>query len=104
VAVAGQPGTAEVAVTVADRFQGRGVGRLLLAALDRAAERAGVEVLVYLVDPTNRRMLRLLRGLGIALRFHDELVEGRQRPGAPGPGRHLTAGTQAVRGRSCRAA
>jgi acetyltransferase len=85
VAVPGRPGTAEVAVTVADRFQGRGIGRLLLAAVDRAAERAGVQVLVYLVDPTNRRMLRLLRGLGVELRLRDGLVEGRRRPGHPGP-------------------
>lgn len=73
-----EPGTAEVAVTVADRFQGRGIGGLLLDALAAAAERAGVTALVYLVDPTNRPMLRLLRARGVQLAFRDGLVQGRQ--------------------------
>jgi GNAT superfamily N-acetyltransferase len=73
-----EPAAAEVAVTVTDRYQGRGIGRLLLDALRPAAARAGVVTLVYLVDPTNRRMLRLLRALGVALAFRDGLVEGRQ--------------------------
>jgi GNAT superfamily N-acetyltransferase len=74
-----EPDAAEVAVTVTDRFQGRGIGRLLLDALRPAAEGAGVGTLVYLVDPTNRPMLRLLRALGVELAFRDGLVEGRQR-------------------------
>jgi hypothetical protein len=37
-----------------------------------------VDMLVYLVDPTNRPMLRLLRRLGVELRYRDGLVEGRQ--------------------------
>jgi GNAT superfamily N-acetyltransferase len=73
-----EPDAAEVAVTVTDRFQGRGIGRLLLDALRPAAARAGVVTLVYLVDPTNRPMLRLLRALGVELAFRDGLVEGRQ--------------------------
>jgi GNAT superfamily N-acetyltransferase len=78
VAPSGEPGAAEVAVTVADRFQGRGIGGLLLDALTAAAERAGLATLVYLVDPLNRPMLALLRARGVALAFRDGLVEGRQ--------------------------
>ena len=78
VALPDQTGTAEVAVTVADRFQGRGIGGLLLDALGRVAVGVGVDMLVYLVDPTNRPMLRLLRRLGVELRYRDGLVEGRQ--------------------------
>ena len=65
-------------MTVADRFQGRGIGGLLLDALGRAAVGVGVDMLVYLVDPTNRPMLGLLRRLGVELRYRDGLVEGRQ--------------------------
>jgi hypothetical protein len=34
--------------------------------------------LVYLVDPTNRPALQLLRSLGVELAFRGGLVEGRQ--------------------------
>jgi GNAT superfamily N-acetyltransferase len=77
---------AEVALTVTDRFQGRGIGRLLLGALAATAGGAGVGALVYLVDPGNRPMLGLLRSMGVELRFRDGLVQGRQplaRPRAP---------------------
>jgi ribosomal protein S18 acetylase RimI-like enzyme len=77
-ALADQPGAAEVAVTVTDRYQGRGVGRLLVDALRLAAVRAGLTALVYLVEPTNRPALGLLRSLGVELTFRDGLVEGRQ--------------------------
>jgi GNAT superfamily N-acetyltransferase len=78
VALPDEPGAAEVAVTVTDRFQGRGIGRLLLDALGDSATRAGVTTLVYLADPTNRPVLRLLRSLGVGLSFRDGLVQGRQ--------------------------
>jgi ribosomal protein S18 acetylase RimI-like enzyme len=82
-----EPDAAEVALTVTDRFQGRGIGRLLLGALAAAAGGAGVGALVYLVDPGNRPMLGLLRSMEVELRFRDGLVQGRQplaRRGAPG--------------------
>jgi GNAT superfamily N-acetyltransferase len=77
-ALADQPGVAEVAVTVTDRYQGRGIGRLLVDALRPAAVRAGLTTLVYLVEPTNRPALRLLRSLDVELTFRDGLVQGRQ--------------------------
>jgi ribosomal protein S18 acetylase RimI-like enzyme len=76
--LADQPGVAEVAVTVTDRYQGRGIGRLLVDALRPAAVRAGLTTLVYLVEPTNRPALRLLRSLDVELTFCDGLVQGRQ--------------------------
>jgi GNAT superfamily N-acetyltransferase len=78
IALPDEPGAAEVAVTVTDRFQGRGIGRLLLDALGPSAERAGVATLVYLVDPANRPVLHLLRSLGVRLSFRDGLVRGCQ--------------------------
>ena len=86
VVLPGQSDLAEVAVTVADRFQGRGIGGVLLDVLATAAVRAGVETLVYLVDPTNHPMLRLLRHRDLELRFRDGLVEGTQ----PLPGARAT--------------
>ena len=78
IALPDEPGAAEVAVTVTDRFQGRGIGRLLLDALGPSAAQAGVTTLVYLADPTNRPVLQLLRSLGVRLNFHDGLIQGRQ--------------------------
>jgi GNAT superfamily N-acetyltransferase len=78
VTLADEPGVAEVAVTVTDRYQGRGIGRLLVDALRPAAVRAGLTTLVYLVEPTNRPALRLLRSLDVELTFRDGLVQGRQ--------------------------
>ena len=87
IALPDEPGAAEVAVTVTDRYQGRGIGRLLVQALRPAAVRAGLTSLVYLVDPTNRPALGLLRSLEVKLSFRDGLVEGRQRlpPGGSDP-------------------
>jgi GNAT superfamily N-acetyltransferase len=87
IALADEPGTAEVAVAVTDRYQGRGIGRLLVQALRPAAVRAGLTSLVFLVEPTNRPALRLLWSLGVELAFRDGLVEGRQRlpPGGSDP-------------------
>ena len=79
VALASEPSVAEVAVTVTDRYQGRGIGRLLVEALRPVAVRAGLTTLICLVDPTNRPALRLLRSLGVEVLFRDGLVEGRQR-------------------------
>ena len=78
VAMPDEPGAAEVAVTVTDRFQGRGIGRLLLDTLRPAAARAGITALVYLADPTNRPVLRLLRSRGVQLSFRDGLIQGRE--------------------------
>jgi GNAT superfamily N-acetyltransferase len=84
IALADEPAAAEVAVTVTDRYQGRGIGRLLVGALQSAAVGAGLTTLVYMVDPTNRPALRLLRSLDGELAFRDGLVQGRQRlPGRP---------------------
>ncbi len=55
---------AEVAFTVADAFQGRGLGTLLLAHLAEHAHAAGVEELDAEVMADNRRMIDMFRGSG----------------------------------------
>jgi acetyltransferase len=60
-------GAAEFAVTVADTWQGRGIGRLLLARLACRAAAEGVTRLFGDVLPTNAAMRRLARNAGMTL-------------------------------------
>jgi protein lysine acetyltransferase len=57
------PERAEVAVTVADHWQGRGLGKLLLARLSDRAREEGVRRFTALVSVENRNMQGLLHGL-----------------------------------------
>ena len=61
-------GTAEFAVVVADRWQGRGLGRELLRHLFRVAEEVGLTQIEGIVLRTNKKMLRLCRELGFTVR------------------------------------
>jgi ribosomal protein S18 acetylase RimI-like enzyme len=85
VALSGEPGVAEVAVTVADRHQRRGIARLLVEALRTPAANAGVHTFVYLVHPENRAALGLLRSLGVQPEWSGGLFEGREPLPAPAP-------------------
>lgn len=58
------PGRAEVAVTVADEWQGRGVGTALLQMLARLAGEHGVEHFTGVCLAENREMLQLFDELG----------------------------------------
>jgi acetyltransferase len=61
------PGTAELALTVADSYQGAGLGRILLDALVAQARDQGLERLRAVVLLANTPMLRLLQRYGWAL-------------------------------------
>jgi RimJ/RimL family protein N-acetyltransferase len=62
--LAGQPDTADVAVTVVDAWQGRGLGSALLARLSARAVEAGIVYFSAEVLAENRSMLALLPRLG----------------------------------------
>jgi GNAT superfamily N-acetyltransferase len=66
------PDRAEVALAVADRYQSRGLGAVLLRQIARAAGRAGVSVLEGIVQSNNRRMLELVHEIErpVAIRWH----------------------------------
>ena len=63
----GRPETAEVAITVIDSHQGRGLGTLLFGCLAWQAERTGLKGFVALVHHANRQMRDLLEDLGAAV-------------------------------------
>ena len=59
--------TAEIALVLADAWQGRALGRRLLATLLEHAQTAGVREAVGVVLATNKAMLRLARSMGFAV-------------------------------------
>jgi GNAT superfamily N-acetyltransferase len=60
----GRPNAAEVAVTVVDDWQGRGLGTLLVEAITMRAREEGVDTFTALMLVENREMMDLLRRLG----------------------------------------
>jgi RimJ/RimL family protein N-acetyltransferase len=61
---ANRPHVAEVALTLVDEWQGRGVGTLLLGALCGRAREEGVTTFTAMMLATNNAMIDLLRQLG----------------------------------------
>jgi len=59
--------TAEIALVLADAWQGRALGRRLLATLLEHAQAAGVREAVGVVLATNKAMLRLARSMHFAV-------------------------------------
>jgi acetyl coenzyme A synthetase (ADP forming)-like protein len=70
------PDRAEVAFTVTDAFQGRGLGTLLLKRLAETADQDGVAVFEADVQAENHKMLDVLResGFGITMKSGPGLV------------------------------
>jgi acetyltransferase len=65
----GQPDRAECAMAIADGYQGRALGGVLLGRLVEAARQAGIGWLTGEVLANNHRMLNLLRHSGWAVRL-----------------------------------
>ena len=63
---------AELALAVADSYQGRGLGTILLGQLGEAAAAAGIDVLEAIVMPENHHMLKLLRESGFPITVRSE--------------------------------
>jgi acetyltransferase len=75
-APAGEEGAAEFAVTVADEWQGHGIGRRLLKDVTAAAAGAGLRRIEGFVLRDNVPMLKLAHDLGF------RVVPGRDDPGS----------------------
>ncbi len=62
------PASAEAAFAVADEFQGRGLGTILLEHLGEASREAGIAIFVNQVLPENHRMIDVFRASGFPVR------------------------------------
>jgi GNAT superfamily N-acetyltransferase len=71
-----EPGKAEVAFTVIDRYQGQGIGASLLRHLVIVAREAGLHELIAEVLPENKSMLHLFQksGLPVSVVSEPEVV------------------------------
>ena len=67
-----EAGKAELALAVADAYQGLGLGTILLGQLAEAASSAGIQVLEAVVRPENHRMLEVLRESGFPVHSRSE--------------------------------
>jgi GNAT superfamily N-acetyltransferase len=70
-------GCAEVAVTVVDEFQHRGLGTLLFEALTAIARADGLEAFCFVIVPDNRPVRQALQRLEVELTVSDSLLEGK---------------------------
>jgi len=59
-----RPDTAEVAVTVIDEWQGRGLGTLLLEVLGERARAEGIRGFTAMMLASNQQMMDVFEGLG----------------------------------------
>ena len=71
------PGVAEVALDVVDEMQGRGLGKLLLAAVIAAAADAGIRSLCWTMYPANTRVRRLAAPFGARFSIESGVAEAR---------------------------
>ncbi len=63
--VVGEPGQAEIAFTVVDKYQGQGLGAALLRHLAVIARQAGLRELIAYVLSNNRAMLKVFEKSGL---------------------------------------
>ena len=68
---------AEIAVTVVDRFQRRGLGLALFEALVASARASGLETLRFSIEPWNRTVIRMLPGVEIGFDEAEGMLTGR---------------------------
>jgi GNAT superfamily N-acetyltransferase len=71
------PVCADLAVTVVDKFQGKGLGRVLFEALVASARANNLSELCFAVQPFNEAVRRILDGVNVSLTESGGLVQGR---------------------------
>ncbi|MDP9494172.1 MAG: GNAT family N-acetyltransferase [Actinomycetota bacterium] len=70
---------ADIAVTVVDKYQGRGLGRVLFEALIASARANDIDELCFAVQPFNEAVRRMLAAVDADLDETGGLVQGRIR-------------------------
>jgi GNAT superfamily N-acetyltransferase len=74
--IVGDDGRAEIAVTVVDEYQGRGLGRALFDALVASARASGIHRLWFSIQPWNRAVLRMMEGFAVSYDEEEGMLSG----------------------------
>ena len=76
VRLSGSPDIAEIAITVVDDWQGRGIGKLLVRVLAEIGRSVDIERFVFEALPENEGIVRLLGYFGATHGFSEGIVSG----------------------------
>ena len=76
VRLSGSPDSAEVAITVVDDWQRRGIGKDLVRLLAEIGRSIGIERFVFDALPENEGIMRLFEGFGASHCLRDGVVSG----------------------------
>lgn len=76
VRLAAFPEAAEIAITVVDEWQRRGIGQLLVRVLAEIGRSVGIERFVFEALPENEGIVRLLGGFGAAHEYQEGILSG----------------------------
>jgi GNAT superfamily N-acetyltransferase len=85
VRLTGSPEVAEIAITVVDDWQGRGVGKLLVRVLAEIGRAVDIERFAFEALPENEGIVRLLGHFGATHAFTDGVVSGSLEIASIGP-------------------
>jgi GNAT superfamily N-acetyltransferase len=75
--IVGEDAVAEIAITVVDEFQRRGLATALFEALVASARASGIEEFRFSIEPWNRGVPRMLPGVEFEMDEVDGLLTGR---------------------------
>ena len=76
VRLSGSPEIAEIAITVVDEWQARGIGKLLVRVLAEIGRSVGIERFAFEALPENKGIVRLLGYFGATHEFSEGIVSG----------------------------
>jgi GNAT superfamily N-acetyltransferase len=89
--ILGADTVAEIAITVVDQFQRRGLGTVLFEALVASARASGIEEFRFSIEPWNRSVPRMLPGVDFEIDEVDGMLTGRVEIAKVPPGAHEKA-------------
>ncbi len=75
--IVGPGSEAEIAVTVIDNYQRKGLGRALFDALVASARASGIDALYFSIEPWNRAVTRMMQAFEIEFDEDEGMLTGR---------------------------